>query len=95
MLEDPARRRDIIGEAHDLVVNMSIDNVDGRKTLKENHWIRNDADHPLKGGRKRKVPTCKHLRDSGKRAAHARYKARWDALPAELQADCSAIASTT
>jgi hypothetical protein len=86
MMEDSTTNRPYFEEMHDLIVNSSIDGIDPRIDLQGNHWIRNDADHPLSGGRRRRAPTFKHMRDSWKRQAHARYKARWDALPDEMKA---------
>lgn len=83
MMIDSDTRRAILAEVHDLVVNASIDGIDPRKTLKENYWIRNDADHPTK--KKRTKPSHKHVRDTEKRTLHGKYAARWDALPAELK----------
>ena len=90
MMEDEFNRRHWIAEAHDLSTNATADGIDMRKTLQENYWIRDDAFHPPKGKRRRKLPTFKHVRDTGKRAAHARYHERWNKLPAELRTLLSA-----
>ena len=84
-LEDPTNRKPDVDEMHRVILDASLGGVDPRKTLQQNTWIRNDADHPLSSGKPRLLPTWAHVRDTGKRALHARVKAEWDALPQELK----------
>ena len=84
LMADPTVREDQVAHANAVYTDASVDGIDPRKAPHENWWIRNDAFHPTR--RKRSKPTQKHVLDSGKRAAYARYRGEYHKIPQELRA---------
>ena len=75
-------REPFAAKAYETVADATADDVDPRKELKDNTWIRDDQLHPSK---RRKKPTLTHIKHTAKRETHRRLREQWLALPTELQ----------
>lgn len=72
-------------KAYDILTQSVTNDVDVTRDIAANKWIRDDAAHPLTGGKVRTQPTTAHVRDTGKRSAHAAGRAKWLALPQQIR----------
>lgn len=80
--QDRRVREPLAAKAYETVADATAEDVDPRKELKDNTWIRDDTLHPSK---RRKKPTLAHKKATAKRKTHERLRADWLALPTELQ----------